>query len=126
MRLLISLVITLSIIVALGLWSNYSLQASTDDLTRSIDKISISIEKQQWEAARKQTDKLDKIWQGKAAWWPIMLEHQEIDNIEFSLARFKEYVNCQDNSLAQGQLSELRLMIRHIPQKEAVNIKNIL
>jgi len=126
MRLLISLVITLSIIVALGLWSNYSLQASTDDLTRSIDKISISIEKQQWEAARKQTDKLDKIWQGKAAWWPIMLEHQEIDNIEFSLARFKEYVNCKDKAMAQGQLSELRLMIRHIPQKEAVNIKNIL
>jgi hypothetical protein len=126
MRLLISLVITLSIIVALGLWSNYSLQASTDELTRSIDKISISIEKQQWEAARKQTDKLDKIWQGKAAWWPIMLEHQEIDNIEFSLARFKEYVNCKDKAMAQGQLSELRLMIRHIPQKEAVNIKNIL
>ena len=126
MRLLISLVITLSIIVALGLWSNYSLQASTDELTRSIDKISISIEKQQWEAARKQTDKLDKIWQGKAAWWPIMLDHQEIDNIEFSLARFKEYVNCKDKAMAQGQLSELRLMIRHIPQKEAVNIKNIL
>ena len=102
------------------------MQASTDDLTRSIDKISISIEKQQWEAARKQTDKLDKIWQGKAAWWPIMLEHQEIDNIEFSLARFKEYVNCKDKAMAQGQLSELRLMIRHIPQKEAVNIKNIL
>jgi len=113
-------------VLALGFWSNYSLQASTDELTRSIDQISVSIGNQHWEAAQAQTDKLEKIWQKKAKWWPIMLEHQEIDNIEFSLARFKEYVNCKDKSMAQGQLSELRLMIRHIPQKEAVNIKNIL
>ena len=113
-------------IIALGFWSNYSLQASTEELTHNIDQISISIENQRWEAARVQTDKFEKIWQDKARWWPIIMDHQEMDNIEFSLARFKEYVNCQDNSLARGQLSELRLMIRHIPQKEAVTIKNIL
>lgn len=126
MRLLISLAISLSLILTLGFWSNYSLQASTDEMTRNIDRIIISIENERWGAAQTQTDQLEKIWQDKARWWPIFLDHQEMDNIEFSLARFKAYVASQDNSLAQGQLSELRLMIKHIPQKEAVNIENIL
>ena len=126
MRLLVSLAITLSMILALGFWSNHSLQASTDELTRNIDRISMSIEDERWGTAQMQTDKLEKIWQEKARWWPIFLDHQEMDNIEFSMARVKEYVASQDNPLARGQLSELRLMIKHIPKKEAVNIENIL
>lgn len=126
MRLLVSLAITLSMILVLGFWSNYSLQASTDELTRNIDGITLSIEDERWSAAQMQTDELEKVWQEKARWWPIFLDHQEMDNIEFSMARVKEYVASQDNPLARGQLSELRLMIKHIPKKEAVNIENIL
>lgn len=44
-------------------------------------------------------------------------DHQEMDNIEFSLARVKEYVTSQDDALSLGQLSELKLMIEHIPRK---------
>ena len=63
---------------------------------------------------------------GKSPVVAIILDHQEIDNIEFSLAKIKEYVASRDLPLALGQLSELKLMIEHIPRKEAVNLENIL
>ncbi len=99
MRLLMSLAITLIAILGLGFWTNYSLQASTDELTCNIDQLSTEIESERWEAAQMQTEKLEKIWQEKARWWPIFLDHQEMDNINFSLARVKAYVASQDNAL---------------------------
>lgn len=126
MRLLCSIAAILALLLGLGFWTNYSLQASTDELTQNIDQISKSMENQDWDQARKQTVELEIVWEEKARWWPIFLDHQEMDNIEFSLAKVKKYVSSRNNALAQGQLAELRLMIRHIPSKEAVNIENIL
>lgn len=126
MRLLTTLAITLIIIISLGLWTNSSLQSSTKELTRNIDRISAAIEDKRWDTAQQQTKELAGTWQEKARWWPIFLDHQEIDNIDFSLARVEKYVASQNNPLAQGQLAELRLMIKHIPEKESVNMKNIL
>ncbi|HBK53391.1 DUF4363 family protein [Syntrophomonas wolfei] len=126
MRLLASLLAILLVVLAAGFWTNHSLQQSTKDLSRQIERVSQEIKQEQWEAAHKQNRQLERTWQEKARWWPIILDHQEIDNIEFSLAKIKEYVASHDLPLALGQLSELKLMIEHIPRKEAVNLENIL
>jgi hypothetical protein len=42
------------------------------------------------------------------------------------MARVKEYVATQDKALSLGQLSELKLVIEHIPEKEAINLENIM
>lgn len=40
---------------------------------------------------------------------------------------FKNEVTAKkDAALSWGQLTELKLMINHIPEKEAINLKNIL
>ena len=116
----------LALLITLGLWTNHSLETTARGLAREIDSISAEIEQDRWDKAVKKTIQLEKLWDQKARWWPIFLEHQEMDNIEFSLARVKEYVASQNRSLSQGQLSELKLMIEHIPEKEAVTLKNIL
>lgn len=126
MRLLIALVILFAVIVAAGLLVNQQLEASTVMLVESIDDIADQIREDNWENAYRQTTGLEKLWEKKAGWWPIVLDHQEMDNIEFAMARFKEYVLSRNTALSMGQLSELRLMIRHIPEKEALSIGNIL
>lgn len=126
MRLLGTMIVILIFIVSAGFWINHELQDSTRDLTRQIDRVEVLVNDNHWEAAMKQTELLEKVWKQEAKWWPIFLEHQEMDNIEFSMAKFKEYVASKNNSLAQGQLSEIKLMIEHIPRKEEVNLINIL
>mgnify|MGYP000872857845 FL=1 len=125
MRLLTTLAVILALVIGMGAWFNHSLQTSSDDLTGQIKLLSSTIRQQDWETAVKHSEKLEKLWEQKAKWWPVFLDHQEMDNIEFSLARVKEYVTSQDDALSLGQLSELKLMIEHIPRKEAVNLENI-
>lgn len=126
MRLLMSLLVILGLLLGLGFWINYSLQTSTQELASAIDQVNTAIEENQWEAARQHSQKLAEVWEEKARWWPIFLDHQEMDNIDFSLARVQAYVMSKNDPLARGQLAELKLMIKHIPEKEAVNMKNIL
>jgi predicted ABC-type ATPase len=125
MRLLTTLTVILALVIGMGIWFNHSLQTSSGDLTRQIQLVSSTIRQQDWETAVKHSEKLEKLWEQKAKWWPVFLDHQEMDNIEFSLARVKEYVTSKDDALSLGQLSELKLMIEHIPRKEAVNLTNI-
>ncbi len=125
MRLLTTLAVILALVIGMGAWFNHSLQTSSDDLTGQIEMLSSTIRQQDWETAVEHSENLEKLWEQKAKWWPVFLDHQEMDNIEFSLARVKEYVISQDDSLSLGQLSELKLMIEHIPRKEAVNLENI-
>jgi len=126
MKLAGSIIVIIIFIIGGGLWVNRELQKSTNKLLQQIDQVSMEIEENNWKAAVEQTDKLEESWEKEAKWWPVFLEHQEMDNIEFSMAKFKKYVDSNSNSLSMGQLSEMRIMIEHIPRKEAINLKNIL
>ncbi len=126
MRLLLVLLIIFAAIVSLGFWTNHQLQASAGEMLQNIEKITIGIEKKHWGEAYEQTIELEKVWDKEAKWWPTVLDHQEIDNIEFSMARAREYVAAKNAPLSLGQFSELALMIKHIPEKETISLKNIL
>jgi len=116
----------LGLLIGAGFWINNSLQESTDRLSNQIQQVSNSIQQGDWSGARRSSDKLQRSWEKDARWWPVVLDHQEIDNIEFTMSRTSEYVRNQDPALAQGQLAELKLMVEHIPRKEEVNLENIL
>lgn len=126
MRLLIILLTIFIFLVGFGVWNNKTLLDSTDKMTAHIEQIITDIEGQHWDQARQETRQLEKSWHENAKWWPVFLDHQEIDNLEFSMAKIKKYVDTRDAPLAQGQLSELKLMLKHIPDKEAVTLENIL
>ncbi|MGI5920531.1 MAG: DUF4363 family protein [Syntrophomonadaceae bacterium] len=126
MRILITMIIILVLIVGAGYWTNNALQKATNGLVKQIDIVITEIRSGDKQAAITANKQLEDKWKKEAKWWPIFLDHQEIDNIEFCMARTKEYVKNGNNPLSLGQLSELRLMIEHIPEKEAVTLENIL
>ncbi|AEF93841.1 hypothetical protein Desca_0965 [Desulfotomaculum nigrificans CO-1-SRB] len=126
MRLLAGLLVVVAAVVSLGLWVNHSLDSAAKMMDQNIKQITEEINRSNWDEAYNQTVALEKTWNQKEKWWPIVLEHQEMDNIKFSMAKAKEYVKSRDKVLSLGQLSELKLMIMHLPEKEAVNLKNIL
>ncbi len=126
MRLMIIVLTVLALLVGFGCWNNRALLDSTEKMTAQIEQVMGDVDGQHWDQARLRTRQLEKSWHENAKWWPIFLDHQEIDNLEFSLAKIKKYVDTRNAPLAQGQLSELNLMLQHIPDKEAVNLENIL
>ena len=125
MRLLLSVLLAVALVTAAGLGVNRQLGMATDRLVAQIDRISAAIEQDDWDGAAGETDRLIAVWEQEACWWPIFFEHYEMDNIEFSMAKCKEYVACKNAPLSLGQLSEIRLMIEHMSRKEAVSLGNI-
>jgi hypothetical protein len=125
MRLLITLLLIFAAVIAVGFWTNNQLTASANELLLDVDKIHGEISTQHWDSASKHTEELEQKWDRKGKWWPALLEHQEIDNIDFALAKNKEYIAAKNAPLALGQLSEIRQMIKHIPQKGTINLTNI-
>ncbi|NLV16657.1 MAG: DUF4363 family protein [Syntrophomonadaceae bacterium] len=126
MRMLINLIVVFFLIVIASFGTNLSLQQSALEMSEYIEQAMEEIKQDQWVPADEHLGRLEDVWENKAGWWPIILDHQEIDNIDFSLARAKEYVGNQHKSLSLGQLAELKLMILHIPEKEKVTLENIL
>lgn len=126
MKMLISIMVTLAVLIGLGMWTNNSLQTTSDSLSMQIEEVRHDIDEENWDDANQKTHRLEIKWRKDARWWPVFLDHQEMDNIEFSLAKAKEFVATKNRALALGQLSELKLMIEHLPTKEKINLKNIL
>jgi hypothetical protein len=125
MRLLTTLLIIFVAVITLGFWTNHQLTASANELLLDVDKIHEEVNTQHWDSASEHTEELDQNWDRKGKWWPALLDHQEIDNIDFAMAKNKEYIAARNAPLALGQLSELRQMIKHIPQKGDINLTNI-
>lgn len=125
MKMLISIMVTLAVLIGLGIWTNDSLQTTSDSLSMQIVDVCQDINEENWDDANQKTHRLETKWREDAHWWPVFLDHQEMDNIEFSLAKAKAFVATENRALALGQLSELKLMIEHLPIKEKINLKNI-
>ena len=125
MRLLAALLTIFFSVIGLGFWTNNQLQQSADELMMNIDLIYEEVNLGRWESAMRYTGQLEQNWEQKIQWWAVFLDHQEIDYIDFAIAKNKEYVSLHNTPLALGQLAEMKQMIKHIPEKGAINITNI-
>lgn len=126
MKTLIAMLAVLGLVVGGGIWSNNRLETSAHTLNTQVNKVMADVGDEQWTSAQSGVRRLNQEWHRQGKWWPVFLDHQEMDNIDFALARAEKYVYTRDRALALGEFSELRSMIEHLPEKEAVNMKNIL
>ncbi|SHK00362.1 DUF4363 family protein [Desulforamulus aeronauticus] len=126
MRLLAGLFVMIVLVLAFGLWTSHALDKASQELTGNIKQVTQEVQQDNWQEANKHVEELEQKWEKIGTWWPMVLDHQEIDNIEFALAKLKEYIATKDNVMSLAQLSELKLMILHLPEKEALTLKNIL
>ncbi len=125
MRLLAVLTIIFVAILSFGFWTNHLLQDATDEMVQKITQIEQTLEESQWEQALVKTNELERTWEERTKWWPSFLDHQEIDNIEFTMTKTREYIANENTPLAWAHLAELKLMIKHVPKKESLTIENI-
>ncbi|AEG60799.1 DUF4363 family protein [Desulforamulus ruminis] len=125
MRLLSALLGLILVIVLLGFWVNHSLEATAKELTHNLNAVTREIKEANWDEAGRGIAAMEENWDHMGKWWPVVLDHQEMDNIEFSLAKAKAYIEEKEMALSLGQLSELKLMILHLPEREALTLRNI-
>ncbi len=126
MRTITAVAIGFVLILLFGIGTYMYVNTSANQLSGQLKIAESSIRSQNWGQAGEQLAYVEKSWDKSKGWWTILLDHQEIDNIDVSLKRLSQYVKSQGSTLALGEISALELLVDHIADKEAPNIKNIL
>ncbi|KAF1084261.1 hypothetical protein SPSYN_02665 [Sporotomaculum syntrophicum] len=125
MRIYVTVLVALLMVLTVSIITPYRLDASAGEILAGFGEMEKAINRGNWEEASAGIDITEKLWNKDKGWWAVVIDHQEIDHIDMSLLRTKEYISKQDRTMASGELAVLRQMLEHIPQKEQVNLKNI-
>jgi dihydroorotase len=125
MKKLILSLILLVIITAAGILSIRYFKSSSDYVVKDIDKTAALVRQNNWKDAQTQISNIDKEWKSTEKTWSLLTDHIEVDNIEMSLKKSKEFIETLNPSQALAELESLKFMVEHIYEKEQINLKNI-
>ncbi len=117
-------VILVSIFCA-SYFTNTTLSSHAQSLEEKISVIDTNTRKGNWDAAEAELSAIEEEWPKVENIWTVLLDHIEIDNIDEALKKVSEYVKARNAPLALAELATLKQYIKHIPEKESLNLKNI-
>ncbi len=113
------------IIIILSVVSQRFLYNGSQSMKQSIDSVETSIGSSNWNQADTQLTGMINSWSGVKGYWSALIDHQEIDNIDETLARLQMFIKGKDNASALAEAAALRKFIAHIPEKEKPSLENI-
>ncbi|MBZ4655398.1 MAG: hypothetical protein JG781_2757 [Peptococcaceae bacterium] len=107
-------------------WGVYIfLEKSANTFLHLAQEILNPLKQEEWEKAKESFAQTEKTWLKINKYWPMLINHQEMDRIEESISKLKGYLENKDKTEAQAELHVLIHYIKHIPKKEALNLQNI-
>jgi hypothetical protein len=125
MKSILIIVITLCLILGAGYYTLSEVSKTADILISRSDLIKANIENENWDRARGDLKEFIAFWNDVKSVWTILINHTEIDSIDMALAKIEQYIITQEKGLALGEMSLLKLLIEHIPEKEKLKLENI-
>lgn len=126
MKPLIIIFLLTAVIITAGCLTLNALAEESAKLDNSLSELEKDIENMNWEAAAKGLKEFHNNWDRISKLWTMLIDHYEIDNIELAIAELDSYIKTQNKSQALAQLSSVKALIKHIPQKEALSFRNLL
>lgn len=126
MKPLVYTTIIILVIVSAGIFTVNMLKKDAEALHNYMLEMESYINAEQWEEASKSGKKLHAQWEKYKKVWPMLIDHLEIDNININLSEFESYLDSKDKIQSLSKLSVLKILVRHIPERESFILQNIL
>lgn len=125
MRVYLAFIVTLLVVVGFGLYTINFLGHDAREILHALEGLDSAMASGDWEQAQQEIDEARKIWSQHKDRWAMVINHQDIDNIDLTMARLARYISLENRILAAGDLAELVHMLEYIPEKEKFNLSNI-
>ena len=126
MKVIIATLLVLATLIGFGTYSFNYLDRTADELLSIADSIEKSVAEKNWDEARADFPRFESVWKKSSRKWAILIDHIELDQINTSMSKVEKYVDTKDIPGFMTEMAELKLLLKHVPEKEALNIKNIL
>jgi predicted PurR-regulated permease PerM len=125
MKPLIIIVFFVILIVGGGMLTLHALNSESQRLDASLSSLEEDIRNQNWDSALEKLDEFHSKWDKISSLWSMLVDHYEIDNIELLLSQLASFVKNKNKNDALSCVSSLKTLIKHIPDKESLSLKNI-
>jgi cell division protein YceG involved in septum cleavage len=126
LKVTILLVILLAAVLGTGFYYHDYLSRTAENIENHITVIEGATKEGNWQNAKSQLIIAKDQWDHTEKAWSMLINHMEIDNIDTALSRMEEFINTKDSAMALAEAATLKQYIKHIPDTEALKIKNIL
>lgn len=118
--------IIIIVIVAFGVFTINMLKNEAENLHTVLIELEKNIYAEEWEKAKDIGKTVEKQWDKYKKKWPMLIDHFEIDNVNINLAELQAYILSNDKTESLSRLAALKILIKHIPERESFIIQNIL
>ena len=124
--LIISLVGFFLIIIFAVFIQSY-LEKSSKDLVDEIDDLIEIVDEDKINESIEVREKVQEKWDNTKNKWAALIDHEEIDNIEESMHRVEMLIGDPEEKVELlSELNRLRFYLKHIPEREAFSLENVL
>lgn len=124
-KLMIGVVLIVVLIIGFTLYVKYYLNSQSKLIENDIAAVESSIKAENWQEAYEQLEEMKERWNRIQSTWAIFINHEEIDNIDYTMSRFAEFVKVRQLEFALVEASSLRQYIKHIPENETLSLGNL-
>ncbi len=123
-QLIYSLVLVIAIIF-MGIFTIKMLSNDAESLHTLLIEIEDNVYSDNWGKAQAIIKDTKKEWDKYKKIWPMLIDHLEIDNVNTKLAELQAYITSNDKTETLSRLAALKVLIKHIPERESFIIQNI-
>lgn len=120
-----AVLVVIVLVVSSGLWAQGYLERTAERLGAQIEPLLEATYGEQWVEVGERLAVLQQQWAPIRKNWALVVVHVEIDQIERSLARVSQYINAQDRPGVLAELGELKILFKHVPERERLTWRNL-
>ncbi len=115
------------ILIIIGWFYIYDyIKTLTSEFIHSLNVLDRIIDTEDWNNAYTHFNKIDNNWNEAKMIWKLIIDHEEIHDINFAMAKVNKYVELKDKSLSLGEIEYLKRLFESIVEAKTLNIQNIL
>ena len=125
-EIIICLIIVITIIIGNVITQNYTkdkIEAISADLIQLRQEL--SNKDIDWEKSRQYFENINKDWYNMKNNMSYFIEHDELEKVENNFTGLKSFIETQENAEAINELDKGVFTLKHIEDKNSLNLRNI-
>ena len=125
-ELIICVVIIILIIVGNAITQNYTRQ-NIQDISTALEKLEeeLIVQEINWNNAKSHYYDIKKKWKDVKNIMSYFIEHDELEKVETNLVGLNSFIDMRDEKEAVAELNRAIFVLKHIEDKNNLNLRNI-
>ncbi|HEY8349723.1 MAG TPA: DUF4363 family protein [Clostridiales bacterium] len=124
-RIIVLLIVITAFIILSGFFALDLIRDDSEKLEKNIGSVQNSINAGNWGNASEALDRIKNDWMDIKKTWSALIDHEEIDNIDITIAKLEAMLEAKDSVSALSEAAALRRLVTHIPEREKLSLENL-